>query len=83
MKQRAEKVRKKMQDKLGTQNFVQVYNQLRHDLGEKRFKRKQDEKLMAVVNPVRNAKRKMRVSAKHQVHKKRKIMAMKMGRWMR
>lgn len=83
MKQRAEKVRQKLQDKLGTQNFVQAYNQMRHDLGEKRFKRKREEKVMAVVNPIRNAKRKMRVSAKHQAHKKRKMMAMKMSRWMR
>lgn len=83
MKQRAEKVRQKLQDKLGIQNFVQAYNQMRHDLGEKRFKRKREEKVMAVVNPVRNAKRKMRVSAKHQAHKKRKMMAMKMSRWMR
>ncbi|KMT14841.1 hypothetical protein BVRB_3g065640 isoform B [Beta vulgaris subsp. vulgaris] len=83
VKQRAEKVRQKLQDKLGTQNFVQAYNQMRHDLGEKRFKRKREEKVMAVVNPVRNAKRKMRVSAKHQAHKKRKMMAMKMSRWMR
>ncbi|XP_021745735.1 small subunit processome component 20 homolog [Chenopodium quinoa] len=83
VKQRAEKVRQKIQDKLGTQNFVQVYNQMRNDLGEKRFKRKQEEKLMAVINPVRNAKRKMGVSAKHQAHKKRKMMATKMGRWMR
>ncbi|KAL2923314.1 Small subunit processome component 20-like protein [Bienertia sinuspersici] len=83
VKQRADKVRQKMQDILGTQNFVQVYNQMRHDLGEKRFKRKRDEKVMAVVNPVKNAKRKMRISAKHQAHKKRKMMATKMGRWMR
>lgn len=83
MKQRAEKVRQKLQDKLGIQNFVQAYNQMRHDLGEKRFKRKREEKVMAVVNPIRNAKRKMRVSAKHQAHKKRKMMAMKMSRWMR
>ncbi|XP_057544903.1 uncharacterized protein LOC130824041 isoform X1 [Amaranthus tricolor] len=83
VKQRAEKVRKTIQVKIGTQNFVQAYNQLRHDLGEKRFKRKRDDKLMAVTDPIRNAKRKMRISAKHQAHKKRKMMAMKMNRWMR
>lgn len=83
MKQRAEKVREKIQEKLGTQSFVQSYNQMRYDLGEKRFKRKQEEKVLAVTNPIRNAKRKMKISAKHQAHKKRKMMTIKMSRWMR
>ncbi|KNA06859.1 hypothetical protein SOVF_177220 isoform A [Spinacia oleracea] len=83
VKQRAEKVREKIQEKLGTQSFVQSYNQMRYDLGEKRFKRKQEEKVLAVTNPIRNAKRKMKISAKHQAHKKRKMMTIKMSRWMR
>ncbi|KAH9620789.1 hypothetical protein KSS87_018169 [Heliosperma pusillum] len=83
VKARADKVRQKIQETLGTQNFVQVYTQIRQSLGEKRQKRKRDEKLMAVNNPGQNAKRKMRMSVKHQRHKKQKIMANKMARWMR
>ncbi|KAK9671440.1 hypothetical protein RND81_12G030400 [Saponaria officinalis] len=83
VKKRAEKVRQRIQETLGSQNFIQAYTQIRQSLGEKRQKRKRDEKVMAVINPVRNAKRKMRVTAKHQAHKKRKIMATKMARWMR
>ncbi|KAK6117548.1 hypothetical protein DH2020_048703 [Rehmannia glutinosa] len=67
----------------GVQNFVQVYSQIRKNLKAKRDKKKQVEKIMAVVNPTRNAKRKLRVAEKHRAHKKRKIMAMKMGRWTR
>ncbi|XP_074320646.1 uncharacterized protein LOC141657349 isoform X2 [Silene latifolia] len=83
VKTRADKVRQKIQETLGTQNFVQVYTQIRQSLGEKRQKRKRDEKVMAVINPDQNAKRKMRMSAKHQAHKKRKMIATKMARWMR
>lgn len=82
MKQLAEEVRESIRDALGIQNFVQVYSQIRNKLKAKRDERKQKEKLMAVINPIRNAKRKLRVAEKHRYHKKRKIMAMKMGRWM-
>ncbi|OMP06016.1 hypothetical protein COLO4_08386 [Corchorus olitorius] len=37
---------------------------------------------MAVINPERNAKRKLRIAAKHRANKKRKIMAMRLERWM-
>lgn len=83
VKQRAEKVRQKMEETLGYQKFVQAYGQIRQHLGERRHKRKTEEKLMAVVDPAQNAKRKLRASAKHKAHKKRKISAMKFGRWMR
>ncbi|KAL3724550.1 hypothetical protein ACJRO7_029686 [Eucalyptus globulus] len=81
-KQLAQEVSESLRSTLGLQNFVQVYGQIRKDLKHKRDKRKQDEKLMAVINPVRNAKRKLRMSARHSAHKKRKIMTMKMARWM-
>ncbi|XP_027334628.1 small subunit processome component 20 homolog isoform X2 [Abrus precatorius] len=71
----------KVENILGTQNFVQVYNLVRKNLKLKRNKRKQEEKLMAVINPARNAKRKMKVAAKNHANKKRKIMTIKMGRW--
>lgn len=80
-KQLAQEVCESMKNILG-QNFVQVYSEIRRDLKAKRDKRKQEEKLMAVVNPVRNAKRKLRIAAKHRANKKRKMMSMKMGRWM-
>ncbi|KAJ8449660.1 hypothetical protein Cgig2_001316 [Carnegiea gigantea] len=80
VKQRAEKARRKIEEALGYQKFVQAYGQIRHSLGERRDKRKREEKVMAAVDPTKNAKRKLRISAKHKAHKKRKIMAMKMGR---
>ncbi|KAM7259266.1 hypothetical protein ACFE04_015007 [Oxalis oulophora] len=80
---RGQEVREKIRDKLGIQEFVQIYGEVRKKVMAKRDKRKQEEKVMAVVNPERNAKRKIRISAKHRANKKRKLFAMKMGRWMR
>lgn len=71
----------RLREKLGIQTFVQVYGEIRKSVKMKRDKRKREEKIMAVVNPERNAKRKLRIAAKHRVHKKRKIMTMKFGRW--
>ncbi|PIN21963.1 DRIM (Down-regulated in metastasis)-like protein [Handroanthus impetiginosus] len=82
LKQLAQEVCESIRDIIGVQIFVQIYSQIRKNLKAKRDKRKQGEKIMAVVNPVRNAKRKLRIAAKHRAHKKRKIMTMKMGRWM-
>ncbi|KAG8377667.1 hypothetical protein BUALT_Bualt08G0056700 [Buddleja alternifolia] len=82
LKQLAQEVSESMREIIGMQNFVQIYSQIRKSLKVKRDKRKQGEKIMAVVNPTRNAKRKLRIAAKHQAHKKRKMMTMKMGRWM-
>ncbi|KAF2288910.1 hypothetical protein GH714_022732 [Hevea brasiliensis] len=78
----AEEVCKSMRNALGIHNFVQVYSEMRRSIKVKREKRKREEKVMAVVNPMRNAKRKLRIAAKHRAHKRRKIMTMKMGRWM-
>ncbi|KAL2332603.1 hypothetical protein Fmac_013816 [Flemingia macrophylla] len=83
VKKLAEDTCQKLENILGTQNFVQVYNLIRNNLKAKRNKRRQEEKLMAVINPMRNAKRKLRIASKHRANKKRKIMTIKMGRWMR
>ncbi|KAH6786084.1 hypothetical protein C2S51_038539 [Perilla frutescens var. frutescens] len=82
LKQSAQEVSESIRDIIGVQNFVQIYSQIRKNLKVKRDKRKQGEKVMAVVNPARNAKRKLRIAAKHKAHKKRKIMTMNMGRWL-
>ncbi|PIA45006.1 hypothetical protein AQUCO_01700514v1 [Aquilegia coerulea] len=81
VKQLAEEVRESIRGIIGVENFVKVYNEIRKSLKAKRDKRKHQEKLMAVINPMRNAKRKLRIAAKHRAHKKRKIMSMKKGRW--
>ncbi|KAL8494904.1 hypothetical protein ACS0TY_019169 [Phlomoides rotata] len=81
LKQYAQEVSESIRDIIGVQNFVQIYSEIRKNLKAKRDKRKQEEKIMAVVNPARNAKRKLRNAAKHRDHKKRKIMTMRMGRW--
>lgn len=80
-KQLAQKVCDSIKKKMGTHNFVQVYSLIQKNLKAKRDKRRQGEKVMAVVNPMRNAKRKLRIAQKHKVNKKRKIMKMKFGRW--
>ncbi|KAJ8770561.1 hypothetical protein K2173_018052 [Erythroxylum novogranatense] len=82
LKQLAQEVCESIRKTLGIQEFVQVYSEIRKSLKRKREKRRQEEKVMAVVNPTRNAKRKLRIAAKHRAHKKRKIMSMKLGRWM-
>ncbi|KAL5061396.1 hypothetical protein RYX36_033000 [Vicia faba] len=80
LKKLAEDTCGKIENIIGTQNFVQVYNLIRKNLSLKRNKRKQEEKLMAVINPMRNAKRKLKISAKHRANKKRKVMTLKMRR---
>ncbi|KAL1533475.1 small subunit processome component 20 isoform X1 [Salvia divinorum] len=82
LKQLAQEVSESIRDRIEVQNFVQFYSQIRKNIKAKRDKRKQAEKVMAVVNPIRNAKRKRKIAEKHQAHKKRKMMTMKMGRWM-
>ncbi|KAE9587003.1 hypothetical protein Lalb_Chr23g0269101 [Lupinus albus] len=82
VKEMAEKCSRKIENVLGTENFVQIHNLIRKSLSLKRNKRKREEKLMAVINPMRNAKRKSKVSAKLRANKKRKIITLKMGRWM-
>ncbi|XP_052189171.1 uncharacterized protein LOC127799294 isoform X2 [Diospyros lotus] len=83
VKQLAQEAVESIRDTLGTNNFVQVYSRIRKVLKVKRDKRRQEEKLMAVINPMRNAKRKLRIAAKNQANKKRKIMTMKITKWMR
>ncbi|KAL7121582.1 hypothetical protein ACP275_02G190700 [Erythranthe tilingii] len=83
LKQLAERVSESIRDVIGVQHFVQVYSQIRKNLKVKRDKRKQGEKIMAVVNPTRNAKRKLRIAEKHRAHKKRKFTTMKVGKWRR
>uniref|UniRef100_A0ACD5UJH9 Uncharacterized protein n=1 Tax=Avena sativa TaxID=4498 RepID=A0ACD5UJH9_AVESA len=82
-KQSAEMARDKLRDLIGVEKFVEVYNTVRKELKAKRESRKQVEKLVAANDPVRHAKRKLRMAAKHRDQKKRKITAMKMGRWLR
>ncbi|GMH20278.1 hypothetical protein Nepgr_022119 [Nepenthes gracilis] len=82
VKQQSDEVRQSIQEILGDRNFIQAYSQIRSNLKAKRDRRKKAEKLMAVVDPTRNAKRKLRIASKHRAHKRRKIMSMKMSRWM-
>ncbi|XP_027937625.1 small subunit processome component 20 homolog isoform X2 [Vigna unguiculata] len=82
VKKLAEDTCRKLENILGTHNFVQVYNLTRKNLMLKRNKRRQEEKQMAVINPMRNAKRKLKISAKNRANKKRKIMTMKEGKLM-
>ncbi|CAK9136504.1 unnamed protein product [Ilex paraguariensis] len=81
VKQLAQEASETIRNTIGMQNFVQVYSQIRKNLKAKRDKRKHEEKLMAVVNPMRNAKRKLRIAAKHRANKKRKITTFRMGKW--
>ncbi|XVF29034.1 hypothetical protein REPUB_Repub15cG0084600 [Reevesia pubescens] len=82
LKQLAQEVLGSIRNTLGSQDFGHVYSEIKKKLKSKRDKRKRDEKVMAVINPERNAKRKLKIAAKHRANKKRKIMAMKMERWM-
>jgi U3 small nucleolar RNA-associated protein 20 len=83
VKQLAEEVRDKLRELIGSEKFVEVYQSVRKGLKHKRDSRKQAQKVIAAVDPERHAKRKQRMAAKHRDHKRRKITAMKMGRWMR
>ncbi|CAH9107367.1 unnamed protein product [Cuscuta epithymum] len=83
VKQLAQEVCETIQKVVGRQTYFRVYGQIGKGLKAKRDKRKQEEKVMAVVNPMQNAKRKMRIASKSKANKRRKIMSMKMTRWMR
>ncbi|KAF8079609.1 hypothetical protein N665_1013s0007 [Sinapis alba] len=81
LKQLAEEVRDSIRDKsLGVQMFVQVYSEIKKSLEVRRQKRRREEKEMAVVNPERNAKRKLKLASKNKANKKRRIMRSKMDR---
>ncbi|XP_039847986.1 small subunit processome component 20 homolog isoform X2 [Panicum virgatum] len=83
VKQLAEGVQGKLRDLIGPEKFAEVYRRVYKGLKQKRDSRKQTQKIIAAVDPERHAKRKKRIADKHREHKRRKIMAMKMGRWMR
>ncbi|RID46506.1 hypothetical protein BRARA_I03160 [Brassica rapa] len=84
LEQLAEEVRDGIRDKsLGVQMFVKVYSEIKKSLEVKRQKRRREEKEMAVVNPERNAKRKLKVASKNKANKKRRMMRSKMDRWSR
>ncbi|KAG2589626.1 small subunit processome component 20 homolog [Panicum virgatum] len=82
VKQLAEGVQGKLRDLIGPEKFAEVYRSVHKGLKQKRDSRKRAQKIIAAVDPERHAKRKKRIAGKHREHK-RKIMAMKMGRWMR
>ncbi|KAG2269269.1 hypothetical protein Bca52824_063824 [Brassica carinata] len=78
LEQLAEEVRDSIRDRsLGVQIFVKVYSEIKKRLEVKR----REEKEMAVVNPERNAKRKLKVASKNKANKKRRIMRSKMDRY--
>ena len=60
--------------------FVQVYNNVRQGVKDLREKRKRAQKLNVLVDPERNAKRKIRLNHKRQAQKKRKIIDSKRQR---
>lgn len=80
VKQLAQEVCEHLRITFGTLLYVEVYNDIRKNLKAKRDKRKKEENVMAVVNPTKHAKRKLRIAEKHRVNKRRKIMKMKFGR---
>ena len=83
VKQLAEGVQGKLRDLIGPEKFAEVYRSVHKGLKQKRDSRKRAQKIIAAVDLERHAKRKKRIAGKHREHKRRKIMAMKMGRWMR
>ncbi|KAJ4879704.1 ARM repeat superfamily protein [Raphanus sativus] len=84
LKQVAEEVRDGIRDKiLGVPMFVRVYSEIKKSLEAKREKRKREEKIMAVINPERNAKRKLKLASKNKANKKRRTMCSKLDRWSR
>ncbi|KAI8539167.1 hypothetical protein RHMOL_Rhmol09G0160300 [Rhododendron molle] len=83
VKQLAQEALECIRDTLGMNNFAPIYSRIRKNLKEKRDRRKQREKLMPVVNPMRNAKRKRRIADKNRANKKRKVVTMKMIKWRR
>ncbi|CAH8334303.1 unnamed protein product [Eruca vesicaria subsp. sativa] len=84
LEQLAEEVKDSIRDKsLGVQMFVKVYREIKKSLEVKREKRRQEEKVMAVVNPERKARRKRKLASKNRANKKRRMMRCKMDRWLR
>ncbi|KAL2629925.1 hypothetical protein R1flu_014611 [Riccia fluitans] len=70
----------KLREVLGASRFVNAYNAAREKVKESRDKRKIAQKISVLVDPERNAKRKLNKSAKRQIQKKRKIIHEKRSR---
>ncbi|CAM6068321.1 unnamed protein product [Sphagnum tenellum] len=62
-----------LREVIGVGKFVHVYNSVRQEVKNLRENRKRAEKIKVLVDPERNAKRKMRMNVKRQAHKRRKI----------
>jgi len=62
-----------MKDIMGVESFVQAYNLVRQKVKATRDKRKKIEKITAIVNPMRHAQKKMKLTGKRQAQKKKKI----------
>jgi U3 small nucleolar RNA-associated protein 20 len=69
-----------MKDIMGVESFVQAYNLVRQKVKETRDKRKKIEKIGAIVNPMRHAIKKMKLTGKRQTPKKNKILKNKIQR---
>lgn len=69
-----------LRELLGVNEFVQVYNNVRQRVKDLREKRKRAQKLNVLVDPERNAKRKIKLNLKRQAQKKRKIIDSKRQR---
>ncbi|OWM83689.1 hypothetical protein CDL15_Pgr004119 [Punica granatum] len=76
----AQEISESLRSTFGIENNVRVHAQTRKEFNDERDNTKRDEKLMAVVDPARNTKRKLRIAAKNCANKRRKIMSMKMQR---
>lgn len=62
-----------LRELIGVAKFVNMYNAVREKGKENRDRRKQAQKISVLVDPERNAKRKIKMSAKRQAQKKRKV----------
>ena len=69
-----------LREVVGVPAFVRVYQNVRQEVKERQEGRRKAAKILALVDPEKTAKRKLRMSAKRQVQKKRKIAAFKRAR---
>lgn len=69
-----------LREVVGVPSFVCVYQNVRQEVKERQEGRRKAAKIAALVDPQKTAKRKLRMSAKRQVQKKRKIAAFKRAR---
>jgi U3 small nucleolar RNA-associated protein 20 len=80
LKAYGDEVLNELRASLGVTEFVQAYNTVRQGVKDLREKRKRAQKLNVLVDPERNAKRKIRLNQKRQAQKKRKILDSKRQR---